>query len=182
MDNQPTAAAGPDVYPYLQKLYSLGGSDMFFSVGTQPQLKVEGLTHPVGSEVMKPGAVQHMAYQLMTQKQVAEFERDLEMNLAVSLQGAGRYRVNVYYQRGEVSMVVRLIKSQIPNIESLGLPPQLEKLSLLDRGLILVKGSVPGVKGAWVSVRDAVKRKLPESAPKPGAFKLPEAAAAPAAE
>ena len=77
MDNHPTAAAGPDVYPYLQKLYSLGGSDMFFSVGTQPQLKVEGLTHPVGSEVMKPGAVQHMAYQLMTQKQVAEFERDL---------------------------------------------------------------------------------------------------------
>jgi large subunit ribosomal protein L3 len=50
------------------------------------------------------------------------------------------------------------------------------------RGLIMVKGSVPGVKGAWVSVRDAVKRKLPESAPKPGAFKLPEAAAAPAAE
>ena len=52
----------------------------------------------------------------------------------------------------------------------------------LGRGLILVKGSVPGVKGAWVSVRDAVKRKLPDSAPKPGAFKLPEAAAAPAAE
>jgi large subunit ribosomal protein L3 len=52
----------------------------------------------------------------------------------------------------------------------------------LDRGLIMVKGSVPGVKGAWVSVRDAVKRKLPDTAPKPGAFKLPEAAAAPAAE
>ena len=51
-----------------------------------------------------------------------------------------------------------------------------------DRGLILVKGAVPGVKGAWVSVRDAVKRKLPDTAPKPGAFKLPEAAAAPAAE
>lgn len=50
------------------------------------------------------------------------------------------------------------------------------------RGLIMVKGSVPGVKGAWVAVRDAVKRKLPDSAPKPGAFKLPEAAAAPAAE
>jgi large subunit ribosomal protein L3 len=52
----------------------------------------------------------------------------------------------------------------------------------LGRGLIMVRGSVPGVKGAWVSVRDAVKRKLPDSAPKPGAFKLPEAVAAPAAE
>ena len=132
MDNQPTAAAGPDVYPYLQKLYSLGGSDMFFSVGTQPQLKVEGLTHPVGSEVMKPGAVQHMAYQLMTQKQVAEFERDLEMNLAVSVGGSGRFRINVYYQRGEVSMVARLIKNEIPPISALGLPIQLEKLAMMD--------------------------------------------------
>ena len=52
----------------------------------------------------------------------------------------------------------------------------------LDRGLIMVKGSGPGVKGAWVSVRDAVKRKLPDGAPKPGAFKMPDAAAAPAAE
>ena len=51
-----------------------------------------------------------------------------------------------------------------------------------DRGLILVKGSVPGVKGAWVSVRDAVKRKLPDAAPKPGAFKMPDAVQAPAAE
>jgi large subunit ribosomal protein L3 len=50
------------------------------------------------------------------------------------------------------------------------------------RGLIMVKGSVPGVKGAWVSVRDAVKRKLPDAAPKPGAFKMPEAAAASAAQ
>jgi large subunit ribosomal protein L3 len=50
------------------------------------------------------------------------------------------------------------------------------------RGLIMVKGSVPGVKGAWVSVRDAVKRKLPDAAPKPGAFKMPDASAAPAAE
>ena len=55
-------------------------------------------------------------------------------------------------------------------------------LTAVERGLIMVEGAVPGVKGAWVSVRDAVKRKLPDSAPKPGAFKLPEAAAAPAAE
>ena len=56
MDNQPTAAAGPDVYPYLQKLYSLGGSDMFFSVGTQPQLKVEGLLH-TGLTLVNDGRV-----------------------------------------------------------------------------------------------------------------------------
>ncbi|MFZ2321936.1 MAG: PilT/PilU family type 4a pilus ATPase, partial [Pseudomonas sp.] len=151
MDNQPTAAAGPDVYPYLQKLYSLGGSDMFFSVGTQPQLKVEGLTHPVGSEIMKPGAVQHMAYQLMTQKQVAEFERDLEMNLAVSVGGSGRFRINVYYQRGEVSMVARLIKNEIPPISALGLPSQLEKLALMDRGLILVVGAAGSGKSTTLA-------------------------------
>ena len=151
MDNQPTAAAGPDVYPYLEKLYSLGGSDMFFSVGTQPQLKVEGLTQPVGSQVMQPGAVQHMAYQLMTAKQRTEFERDLEMNLAVSVGGSGRFRINVYYQRGEVSMVARLIKNEIPPISALGLPNQLEKLAMLDRGLILVVGAAGSGKSTTLA-------------------------------
>lgn len=124
----------PDVFPYLQLMHQHGGSDLFFSVGAPPHMKVEGHSQPVGQRVLKAGEVQQLAYQLMTQKQVAEFERDLEMNLAVSLQNAGRYRVNVYYQRGEVAMVVRLIKSQIPSFEALGLPVMLEKLAMQDRG------------------------------------------------
>lgn len=141
MENQATAERKIDVYPFLLELFKRGGSDMFFSVGTPPQIKVEGQTMPLDVPALNSGEVQQMAYQLMSEKQIGEFERDLEMNLAVSVSDSGRFRINVYYQRGEVAMVARLIKSQIPDIESLGLPPQLEKLALLDRGLILVIGA-----------------------------------------
>ena len=67
---------------------------------------------------------------------LAEFERDLELDLAVSMSNQGRFRANLYYQRGEVAMVVRLIKSEIPDFEHLGLPKMLEKLAMQDRGLI----------------------------------------------
>ncbi|WP_375739273.1 PilT/PilU family type 4a pilus ATPase [Pseudomonas boanensis] len=140
-----------DVFPYLQQLYERGGSDLFLSVGAPPHMKVEGHSQPAGEEVLKPGEVQLMAYQLMTQKQIAEFERDLEMNLAVSVQRSGRFRINVYYQRGEVAMVVRLIKSDIPSIAALGLPPILEKLSMQDRGLILVIGAAGSGKSTTLA-------------------------------
>ena len=151
MDTQPTTDATPDVYPYLQQLYERGGSDMFFSVGSAPQVKVEGRTQPVGEHKLRPGETQSMAYQLMSEKQVAEFERDLEMNLAVSVGGSGRFRINVYYQRGEVSMVARLIKSEILPIDALGLPLHLERLALLDRGLILVVGAAGSGKSTTLA-------------------------------
>ena len=151
MENQVTTERKIDVYPFLLELFKRGGSDMFFSVGTPPQIKVEGHTMPLEVPALKCGEVQQMAYQLMSEKQIGEFERDLEMNLAVSVSDSGRFRINVYYQRGEVAMVARLIKSQIPNIESLGLPPQLEKLSLLDRGLILVIGAAGSGKSTTLA-------------------------------
>ena len=149
--NDTNANDQPDVFPYLQLIHQHGGSDLFFSVGAPPHMKVEGHSQPVGQHILKAGEVQQLAYQLMTQKQIAEFERDLEMNLAVSLQGAGRYRVNLYYQRGEVAMVVRLIKSQIPSFEALGLPKMLEKLAMQDRGLILVTGAAGSGKSTTLA-------------------------------
>ena len=140
-----------DVFPYLQLLHQRGGSDLFFSVGAPPHMKREGSSQPLGERVLQPGEVQRQAYQLMTQKQIMEFERDLEMNLAVSVQNAGRFRVNVYYQRGEVAMVVRLINSRIPGFEALGLPRLLEKLSLQDRGLLLMVGAAGSGKSTTLA-------------------------------
>jgi len=140
-----------DVFPYLNLLSEQGGSDMYFSVGAIPQVKVEGISRSIGKQRLPPSSVQQMAYQLMTQKQVAEFERDLEMNLAVGVQGSGRFRVNVFYQRGEVSMVVRLINNVIPDFSSLGLPSVLERLSMLSRGLILVTGAAGSGKSTTLA-------------------------------
>ena len=151
MYEQPTAAAGPDVYPLLNQLYAQNGSDMFFSVGSPAQVKVEGHTRPLDAPILAPGAVRHMAYQLMSDKQAAEFELELEMNLAVSVENGGRFRINVYYQRGDVSMVARLIKHEVPSISALGLPAQLEKLAMLDRGLILVIGAAGAGKSTTLA-------------------------------
>ncbi|WP_044871521.1 PilT/PilU family type 4a pilus ATPase [Pseudomonas sp. LFM046] len=149
--NDSTAEPAADVFPMLRLLHERGGSDLFLSVGAPPHMKVEGHSTPVGDRPLKSGEVQLMAYQLMTQKQIAEFERDLEMNLALSIQRSGRFRVNVYYQRGEVAMVVRLIKSEIPGMEALGLPLLLEKLAVQDRGLILVIGAAGSGKSTTLA-------------------------------
>ncbi|MBP8185798.1 MAG: PilT/PilU family type 4a pilus ATPase [Pseudomonas sp.] len=151
MYEQPTAAAGPDVYPLLNQLYAQNGSDMFFSVGSPAQIKVEGRTRPLSTPKLLPGDVRHMAYQLMSAKQAAEFELELEMNLAVNVANGGRFRINLYYQRGEVSMVARLIKREIPSIAALGLPPQLEQLALHERGLILVVGAAGAGKSTTLA-------------------------------
>ncbi|UXY55842.1 PilT/PilU family type 4a pilus ATPase [Pseudomonas tohonis] len=124
---------------------------MFFSVGSPPHIKLEGHARPLGERALQPGEVRLLANQLMTPAQREEFERELEMNLAISLPGSGRFRANIYLQRGEVSMVVRLIRTEIPSLESLGLPPLLEKLALQDRGQILVVGAAGSGKSTTLA-------------------------------
>lgn len=140
-----------DVFRYLHALSERNGSDLFFSVGAPVTLKREGQYHPLEKQPLAPGAAKQLAYQLMNQKQIAEFERTLEMNLAVGVPNAGRFRINVYYQRGEVAMVVRHISNQIPRIAELGLPPVLEELVMLDRGLILVVGAAGSGKSTTLA-------------------------------
>jgi twitching motility protein PilU len=144
-------SALPDVFSLLHQLAQHAGSDMFFSVGAAPHIKVEGVSRPAGERRLRSGEVKQLAYQLMSQQQIADFERDLEMNLAVAVPGSGRFRVNVYLQRGEVAMVVRLIRQVIPDAASLGLPSILEKLAVQDRGLILVVGAAGAGKSTTLA-------------------------------
>ncbi|MDX5372291.1 MAG: PilT/PilU family type 4a pilus ATPase [Pseudomonadaceae bacterium] len=140
-----------DVFDYLQRMRELQASDLFLSVGAPAHAKVEGHSQALDERVLGPGEVKQLAYQLLSQKQIAEFERDLELDLAVSMNNQGRFRANLYYQRGEVAMVVRLIKSEIPDFEHLGLPKMLEKLAMQDRGLILVVGAAGSGKSTTLA-------------------------------
>jgi twitching motility protein PilU len=85
--------------------------------------------------------VRKLAYSIMSDDQVSEFERTMECNLAISINGLGRFRVNVFRQRGDAAMVIRYIKGVIPSIDELNLPPILKELIMMPRGLILVVGS-----------------------------------------
>ena len=90
---------------------------------------------------MLPGMINEIAYSLMSEAQIKEFESTLECNFAISKKDIGRFRVNVFRQRGEVGMVIRHIKTDIPSLETLGLPPVLKELITHKRGLILIVGA-----------------------------------------
>lgn len=126
---------------FLKLMAENDASDLFCSVGTPVHIKIGGATSPIDAQPLIPGATREMAYSLMNESQIREFEATREMNLAVSVADIGRFRINVYYQRNEVAMVVRFIKSDIPSLESLGLPPVLKMLIMEKRGLILVAGA-----------------------------------------
>ncbi len=136
-------------------------SDLHLSVGARPHMKSGGVTRPINAPVLKSGEVQAMAYSFMTKLQIEAFERDLEANLALSIDGVGRFRVNVYYERGEVAMVLRLIQDQVYTFDDLDLPPACAELMKLRSGLVLVVGSVGSGKStslaAMVNHRAATK-------------------------
>jgi len=125
---------------FLQAIVAQDGSDLYFSTGAPPSMKVQGKLTPITGNPLPPGAVRQLAEGIMDAEQRAEFERKPEMNLALSEPGIGRFRVNIFKQRGEVAMVIRTIKTEIPDYRSLGLPDTLPKLVMQKRGLVLFVG------------------------------------------
>jgi twitching motility protein PilU len=128
------------VTPYLKHLAEHDGSDIYFSTGAVPKAKFLGRFKALGKETFPPGYVKNLANELMTDEQREEFSNRPEMNLALSLPNIGRFRVNIFKQRGEVAMVIRYIKAEIPSFEQLGLPGVLKKVSMASRGLVLFIG------------------------------------------
>lgn len=125
---------------YLKILTDKDGSDLFLSTGAPASAKFHGKLTPIDSHVMKPGEVEAIANQIMDDEQRDEFAKKPEMNLAISLPGVGRFRVNIFKQRNQVAMVIRAITVDIPNWRSLNLPDILPKLVMQKRGLILFVG------------------------------------------
>lgn len=140
-----------DIVPYLKLMVQKNGSDLFFSTGAPPNLKAEGHTMPIGDTPMAPGMVRKLAYSIMSDVQIKEYEGTMECNLAISISGLGRFRVNVFRQRGDVAMVIRYIKGKIPSIEELNLPQKLKDLIMEPRGLVLVVGSTGSGKSTTLA-------------------------------
>jgi twitching motility protein PilU len=126
---------------YLKFLASKDGSDLYLSTGAPPCAKFQGVLRPLEKEVMAPGVIKTIAYSLMDEEQRQEFEHELEMNLAISLPSVGRFRINIFRQRNEISIVARNIKMDIPQFDDLGLPPILKEVIMQKRGLVLFVGA-----------------------------------------
>ena len=125
----------------LIKLAYENGSDLYLSTGAVPSIKFNGVLTPIQELAMKPGETTAIANDIMDSEQQATFEKELEMNLALSLPKVGRFRVNIFRQRNEISIVARNIKLDIPTFEELNMPPVLLDGILEERGLVLFVGA-----------------------------------------
>ena len=135
----------------LRCAVEFGASDVYLTTGATPSLKVRGINRNLGDQRLMPGRTRELAYSIMSTEQVTQFELEKELNIAYMAEGIGRFRINVYQQRGEVSMVGRFINSQVPDLASLGLPQVAGQLAMLQRGLVLVVGSTGSGKSSTLA-------------------------------
>jgi len=127
--------------PLFKLMVEKKASDLFFTSNAPIKIKIEGQILPVNKQILTPETVRQTAFALMTAEQREYFVREYELDFAISEPGLGRFRVNVFMQRGFPAMVLRYITADMPRIESLGLPEVMTDLVLLKRGLILMVGS-----------------------------------------
>ncbi len=129
------------IIPYLELMVKREASDLYLTTGAFASIKVLGSHESISKNKLMPGVIAAFAKELLSDKEWAVFHRTKEMNKGVSVRDLGRFRVNVYFQRGEVSMVIRYVKSDILAPEALGLPEVLKDLVMKKEGLFLFVGS-----------------------------------------
>jgi len=124
----------------LKMMIEKEGSDLFLTTGAPPSMKAFGRLSPLVDKKLPEGMVKKIAYQIMNAEQIEQFEKSPEMNMAISDPDIGRFRVNIFQQRGEIAIVARNIKTEIPSAASLGLPPVLNDLMMQKNGIVLFVG------------------------------------------
>jgi len=139
------------VRQFFKLMADSGASDIFFTAASPVLIKMKGEVIPVDQNKLDPPTLQKIIYETLSEEQIKQFERDLELNYSMVEPGIGSFRVNVFKQRGALAMVIRHIKVTIPTIEQLGVPLELKDLILEKRGLILVVGSTGSGKSSTLA-------------------------------
>tara|TARA_B110000881_G_scaffold220421_1_gene245515 strand:+ start:1894 stop:3048 length:1155 start_codon:yes stop_codon:yes gene_type:complete len=116
------------------------GSDLYLSTGAPPSAKFQGQLKQLAEKKFEHGDIEKIANEVMSEDQQKEFHDELEMNLAYSMHDVGRFRINIFKQRNEVSLIARNIKTEIPKFDDLGLPQILKEVIMYKSGLVLFVG------------------------------------------
>lgn len=130
-----------DIKSLLSEMIQRGGSDLYITRNSPPLIRAEGVSHPVGNTNFNNADTLALANALMSDAEKDQFAETKEMNMAIELNGIGRFRVNVHRQRDSVGIVIRHIKTEIPSLEQLRLPADLKEIVMRKRGLVLVTGA-----------------------------------------
>ncbi len=137
--------------PYLKLMVEKNASDLYFTTNAPVKIKIEGKQVPVGKTLLTPEMVKEAAYGIMNEKQRKSYEVKHECDFAIAEEGVGRFRVNVFVQRGQVAMVLRYIPSEVPKFENLRLPLILKDLIMHKRGLLLMVGATGSGKSTTLA-------------------------------
>jgi twitching motility protein PilU len=137
--------------PLFKLMVEKKASDLFFTSNAPIKIKIEGQILPVNKQVLTPETVRQTSFALMTAEQREHFLKEWELDFAVSEPGLGRFRVNVFMQRGNPAMVMRYITADMPRLDALGLPEIVTELVLLKRGLILTVGATGSGKSTTLA-------------------------------
>ena len=130
-----------NVQPLFSLMVEKKASDLFLTCYAPVKIKIDGKIMPVNKLDLTPKMVRQAALELMTEAQMEEFSRELEIDFAISKPGLGRFRVNVFHQRSSIAMVMRYISTELPTLDELNMPPILKELVMFRRGLILMVGA-----------------------------------------
>ena len=140
-----------NVKPLFKLMVEKKASDLFFAPFAPAKIKIDGKIMPVNKLEMTPKMVKQAAIELMDEDLLETFNRELEVDFAISEAGLGRFRVNVFHQRGNVAMVLRYITAEMPTLDELGMPEQLKDLVMLKRGLVLMVGAAGAGKSTTLA-------------------------------
>ncbi|MBI2982115.1 MAG: type IV pilus twitching motility protein PilT [Deltaproteobacteria bacterium] len=135
----------------IKMIIDSGASDLHLIAGVPPQSRIDGKIVPLGLPPLTPEKARELCLELLSKEAVAAFERRREFDLAVELEGLGRFRVNLYMQKGSIAGAFRPIPAKIPTANSLGIPQVVQKLCDLPRGLVLVTGPTGSGKSTTLS-------------------------------
>ncbi len=139
------------ITPLLQLAAEKLASDIFLSVGAPISIKINGITRPVNNQKLDAESTRRIAYEMMTEAQIEEFERTKEMNFSFRVPNVGNFRVNVFRQRGSVAIVIRYIVGKVLEVEQLNLPAVLKDLVMAKRGLVLMVGATGSGKSTTLA-------------------------------
>jgi twitching motility protein PilT len=136
----------------LHKMVELRGSDLHITAGSPPRVRIDGELLCLGEDKLMPEVSQQLVYSILNNDQIARYEKNLELDLSFGISGLGRFRVNVFQQRGAVGAVMRIIPWEVRSMKELGLPQRLcEHLCMLPKGLILITGATGSGKSTTLA-------------------------------
>ena len=140
-----------DFLPILQHMVSVGASDLHLKVGVSPTLRIDGVLYCLEEERVSSGDMERLLEQFLSPERRAQFDSEHEYDIAISIPGLARFRVNLCRQRGTIGASWRLVPTSIPSLDELHLPPLLGDMIFQPRGLVLVTGATGAGKSTTLA-------------------------------